>query len=146
MGQPPVYPPLTNPIIVAGPQFCAPNYTVTIGDNILFTVQPRLLSLHCRLVLHDANGNPILTICERMSVLKILSLHWRCAVFTGVSCNSKNVFFAGNTEERVCDLKVKRILLKGSCKIYVGESSKAKRQDEWKKSWSTTRVEAKEIE
>ncbi|XP_042515881.1 protein LURP-one-related 10-like [Macadamia integrifolia] len=146
-------PPLTNPVIVVGPQFCAPNpvyltivskvlslgvgnFNVAVDGNNVFEVKSILLSFHGRRVLLDANGNPILSMRK-----KILSAHWRWEVFRGESWDSKDllfstkksslfqlkteldVFLAANTKEEVCDFKVKGSWLKRSCNIYVGEDS-----------------------
>ncbi|XP_043725256.1 protein LURP-one-related 10-like [Telopea speciosissima] len=149
------YPPLTNPITVVGPQFCAPypvdltivrkflaegegNFSVTdVNGNIIFKVKGTLLSIHCHRVLLDANDNPVLSIRK-----KIWTAHSKWEVFRGDSSDSNdllfyakrssmvqfktqlNVFLAGNnTNEEVCDFKIKGSWSQRSCKIYIGDSS-----------------------
>ncbi|XP_042513708.1 protein LURP-one-related 10-like [Macadamia integrifolia] len=153
MAQPSNYPPLSNPVVVVGPQFCAPypvdltiirkvlslgegNFAVAdVNGNIVFKVKDTLLSLRDRRVLVDANGNPLLSMQQ-----KILSAHRRWQVFRGDSSDSKDllfsarkssmiqfkteldVFLAANTKEEVCDFKIKGSWLERSCTIYVGDS------------------------
>ncbi|XP_043724092.1 protein LURP-one-related 15-like [Telopea speciosissima] len=114
------------------------NFSVAdVNGNIIFKVKNTLFSLHDRRVLLDANSNPLLSIRK-----KILSAHSRWEVFRGDSSDSNdllfsakrsslfqfktqlNVFLAGNnTNEEVCDFKIKGSWLERSCKIYVGDSS-----------------------
>ncbi|XP_043725257.1 protein LURP-one-related 10-like [Telopea speciosissima] len=153
MAEPSNYPPLTNPISVVGVQFCAPypvdltvikkvltlgegNFSVAdVNGNIVFKVKDTLLSLRDRRVLVDANGNPLLSMQQ-----KILSAHRRWQVFRGDSSDSKDllfsakkssmlqfkteldVFLAANTKEEVCDFKIKGSWLERSCTIYMGDS------------------------
>ncbi|KAJ4978863.1 hypothetical protein NE237_009643 [Protea cynaroides] len=153
MAEPSNYPPMSNPVTVVGSHFCAPypvdltivrkvisigegNFAVTdVNGNIVFKVKGALLSIRDRRILVDANGNPVLSMQQ-----KIMSAHRRWQVFSGDSSDSKDllfsakkssmiqfkteldVFLAANTKEEVCDFKIKGSWLERSCTIYIGES------------------------
>lgn len=112
------------------------NFAVTdVNGNIMFKVKG-VLSFRGRRVLLDAAGNPIVTLCQKM-----MSMHERWQVFRGESTKPRDllfsakrsslfqwktkldVFLANNTEEEVCDFKVKGSWSERSCVIYAGESS-----------------------
>lgn len=154
-GNPPStsYPQAAGPVAVIGPQFCAPypvDLTVTkkaisISDgdfsvtdangNVVFRVKGAVFSVRDRRVLVDANGNPLLSMQQ-----KILSAHRRWQVFRGDSSDSKDhlfsvkkssllqfrtqldVFLAANATESACDFKIKGSYFDRSCVIYLGNS------------------------
>ncbi|KAB1221829.1 Protein LURP-one-related 15 [Morella rubra] len=89
-------------------------------NNIVFGVQGDFFKLHDGVRLHDAAGDPFVTLRK-----KIMTAHSRWQVFRGNSIESKDllfsarkssmlqvktklhVFLANNTAEDVCDFKVK---------------------------------------
>ncbi|XP_065007280.1 protein LURP-one-related 10-like [Musa acuminata AAA Group] len=95
------------PVLVVGPQFCAPHvvdltvtkkalsltgndFTVTdVNGNVVLKTKGVFLSLRNRRVLLDAAGNPLLTLQQ-----KILTLHGICRVFRGESTDSKDLLFS----------------------------------------------------
>ncbi|KAH7514714.1 hypothetical protein FEM48_Zijuj11G0119900 [Ziziphus jujuba var. spinosa] len=111
-------------------------FVIDINDNIIFKVEGAFLSFHARRVLLDPAGNPIVTLQN-----KKMSAHHRWEAYRGDGTDSSNllfsakrpsmfqfkreldVFLARNTEQNVCDFKVKGSWLKRSCVIYAGESS-----------------------
>ena len=142
------------PIAVVDQRFCAPypvdltvkkkalsvtegNFAVTdVNGNIVFKVKGSWLSIRDRRVLVDVNGNPLLSMQQ-----KILSAHRRWQVYRGESSDSKDllfsvkkssliqfntqldVFLAANTHENVCDFKIKGSYFERSCVVYLGESN-----------------------
>ncbi|KAK1563019.1 hypothetical protein Q3G72_020901 [Acer saccharum] len=105
------------------------------NGNILFKLKGFLMTLHNRRVLFNAAGIPLVTLRH-----KIISAHDRWQVFRGESTDLNDliftakkssmlqlkakldVFLANNTEEDVCDFKVKGSSSKESCVVYAGES------------------------
>ncbi|CAL9096764.1 unnamed protein product [Musa textilis] len=95
------------PVVVVGPQFCAPHgfdLTVTrkafswsgndfavtdVNGNVVLKVKGVYFSLRDRRVLLDAAGNPLLTLQQ-----KIWSPHQRWRVFRGESTDSKDLLFS----------------------------------------------------
>ncbi|XP_065041544.1 protein LURP-one-related 10-like [Musa acuminata AAA Group] len=95
------------PVLVVGPQFCAPHvvdltvtkkalsltgndFTVTdVNGNVVLKTKGVFFSLRNRRVLLDAAGNPLLTLQQ-----KILTLHGKCRVFRGESTDSKDLLFS----------------------------------------------------
>ncbi|KAL1368805.1 hypothetical protein HN51_022945 [Arachis hypogaea] len=137
---------------IIGPQYCAPynvdlaivrkvltladSFSVTdINGQTLFTLKGSLLTLRDHRVLLDAAGTPVVTLRR-----KLMTAHDRWQVFRGDSSDMKDlifslkrssffqlktkldVFLAHNTEEKVCDFKVKGSWFERSCVIYAGES------------------------
>ncbi|KAI9153520.1 hypothetical protein LWI28_012578 [Acer negundo] len=106
-----------------------------INDNILFKVKGSLVTIPNRHVLLDVAGKPLVTLQQ-----KVMSVHDRWQVYRGESTDSKDliftakrssmvqlkiqlhVFLANNTEEDVCDFKVKGSWFKKSCVVNAGES------------------------
>ncbi|KAL4322189.1 hypothetical protein S83_047986 [Arachis hypogaea] len=105
---------------IIGPQYCAPyNVDLAIDHRVLL----------------DATGTPVVTLRR-----KLMTAHDRWHVFRGDSSDMKDlifsfkrsslfqlkteldVFLAHNTEEKVCDFKVKGSWFQRSCVIYAGES------------------------
>ncbi|KAI3996750.1 hypothetical protein MKX01_041050 [Papaver californicum] len=142
-----------NSVIVISPHFCTPYQVnlfiakkvknVTQGNKLgafdtngsnIFKVKGHLLS-SCRMLV-DAAGIPIVTLQE-----KRFTLHDRWKVYRGDSSNSENllfsvknskplqiktnldVFLASNTNEDVCDFKVKQNYTEKSCVINQGSGS-----------------------
>ncbi|XP_031267550.1 protein LURP-one-related 10-like [Pistacia vera] len=107
-----------------------------INGNILFKLKAADSIFHDRHVLIDAYGNPIVTLRD-----KIRSIHKRWQVFRGESIESSalifsakraslfqskhnvNVFLAKNTEESLCNFRIRGNWLERSSVIYAGESS-----------------------
>lgn len=108
-----------------------------MDGNILFKVKgSSFFSMHQSRVLVDVAGSPIVTLRE-----KIMSAHEKWHAFRGESTDMKDllftvkrssvfqrkieldVFFANNTEEKVCDFKIKGSWSERSCIVYAGESS-----------------------
>ncbi|RZC68644.1 hypothetical protein C5167_031921 [Papaver somniferum] len=145
--------PNNSSIIVISPHFCNPYQVnlyiakkvknVTEGNklgvfdtngNNIFKVTGNLLS-SCRMLV-DAAGVPIVTLQEQR-----FTLHNRWKVYRGDSSNSENllfsiknskalqiktnldVFLASNTNEDVCDFKVKQNYSEKSCVVYRGSGS-----------------------
>ncbi|KAI9074908.1 hypothetical protein K1719_043137 [Acacia pycnantha] len=95
-----------NPIVVIGPQYCAPypvdlsivKKVMSISDgnfviadhqgNVLFKVKGSLLTLRDRRVLIDPAGNPVVTLRR-----KIMTAHDRWQAFRGDSLEEKNLIF-----------------------------------------------------
>ncbi|MED6162771.1 hypothetical protein PIB30_073690 [Stylosanthes scabra] len=137
---------------IVGPQYCAPynvdlaivrkvltladSFSVTdINGQTLFSLKGSLLTLRDHRVLLDAAGRPVVTLRR-----KLMTAHDRWQVFRGDSSDLKDlvfsvkrssffqlktkldVFLAHNTEEKVCDFKVKGSWFERSCVIYAGES------------------------
>ncbi|KAL1360105.1 protein LURP-one-related 15-like [Arachis hypogaea] len=137
---------------IIGPQYCAPynvdlaivrkvltladSFSVTdINGQSPFTLKGSLLTLQDHRVLLDAAGTPVVTLRR-----KLMTAHDRWHVFRGDSSDMKDlifslkrsslfqlkteldVFLAHNTEEKVCDFKVKGSWFERSCVIYAGES------------------------
>ncbi|XP_054782552.1 protein LURP-one-related 10-like [Prosopis cineraria] len=116
----------------------ADQFTVTdLNGNVVFKLQASLLSLHDRRVLLDAAQNPVVTLRR-----KIMTVHDRWQAFRGDSTDPKDlmftlkrssliqlvktkldVFLASNTNEQVCDFKIKGSWLERSCAVYAGESN-----------------------
>ncbi|KAL1321924.1 hypothetical protein AAHE18_14G160700 [Arachis hypogaea] len=113
-----------------------PHFSVTdINGQSLFTLKGSLLTLQDHRVLLDATGTPVVTLRR-----KLMTAHDRWHVFRGDSSDMKDlifsfkrsslfqlkteldVFLAHNTEEKVCDFKVKGSWFQRSCVIYAGES------------------------
>ncbi|KAJ4978878.1 hypothetical protein NE237_009658 [Protea cynaroides] len=159
------YPPMSNTVTVVGPHFCSPypvdltivseglsvrdNFAVTdVKGNIVFKVKGSLFNIRDRHILLDANGNPVLSMQQ-----KIMSAHMRWEVFRGESSDSKDLLFstkkptifqmktkldaflAANTKEEVCDFKIKGSWSERSCTIYLGESSNVIAQMHKKQQW-----------
>ncbi|TXG59033.1 hypothetical protein EZV62_016862 [Acer yangbiense] len=114
-----------------------------INNNgiILFNLKGFLATFHKRRVLFDAAGTPLVTLRKKGRSYEGTNLrtsaHDRWQVFRGESNDlifttkkpemlqfNKNldVFLARNTEERVCDFKVKGSWSEKSCVVYLGES------------------------
>ncbi|KAB1227970.1 Protein LURP-one-related 15 [Morella rubra] len=142
--------PVAYPASVINPCFCAPHpvdleifrtddeYIVADvnRNNIVFRVQGDLFKLHDGVRLHDAAGDPVVTLRK-----KIMTAHSLWQVFRGKSIDSKDllfsarkssmlqvktklhVFLASNTAEDVCDFEVKESWSHDSCAIYAGNSS-----------------------
>ncbi|KAJ0028839.1 hypothetical protein Pint_34996 [Pistacia integerrima] len=107
-----------------------------INGNILFKLKAADSIFHDRHVLIDAYGNPIVTLRD-----KIRSIHERWQVFRGESIESSalifsakraslfqskhnvNVFLAKNTEESLCNFRIRGNWPERSSVIYAGESS-----------------------
>ncbi|OEL31530.1 Protein LURP-one-related 15 [Dichanthelium oligosanthes] len=141
------------PVAVVSPQFCAP-YAVPLtvvkkalslsgGDFVItdangaemLRVKGAVFSVHDRRVLHDAGGQPLVSMRE-----KVLSMHNRCEVFRGDSTNASDllftvkktsvlqlrtevdVFLAGNTAQQVSDFKIRGSYFERSCNFYLGHS------------------------
>ncbi|KAF5471464.1 hypothetical protein F2P56_008252 [Juglans regia] len=141
-----------NPIPVICTQYCTP-YTVDLavvkkvmtisGGNfvvtdskgtVIFYVKEKLMSLHDHRVLFHADGNPIVTLRE-----KIMSAHHRWNVYRGKSKEPNDliftvkrssmiqmraklhVFLANNTNEEVCDFMVEGSSHEKSCVVYTGD-------------------------
>ncbi|KAJ4977568.1 hypothetical protein NE237_008348 [Protea cynaroides] len=156
---------MSNSVTVVGPNFCSPcpvdlkivskghsvrdNFAVTdVKGNIAFKVKGTLFGIHDRHILLDANGNPVLSMQQ-----KIMSAHSRWQVFRGKSSESKDllfsikrssmfqiktkldVFLAANRKEEVCDFKIKGSWSDRSCTIYLGESSNVIAQMHKKHKW-----------
>ncbi|CAL9134382.1 unnamed protein product [Musa acuminata var. zebrina] len=94
-------------------------------------------SLRNRLVVVDASGKPVVSMLQKLS-----SIHDRWQVFKGNNCSDPrhllfsvkrssalqsktelDVFLAANTEEEVCDFKIKGSFRNRSCTVYKGDSS-----------------------
>ncbi|CAA6654663.1 unnamed protein product [Spirodela intermedia] len=149
----PNHPSPAAPIVVVGPQFCAPYpvdvivtkkfLSITDGDftvkdvegNDLFRVKGVFLSMRDRRVLQDAIGNPLITMQE-----KVLTVHKRWKVFRGDSTDDSDLLFSvkkssllqlktkldvflAGKKEEVCDFSVKGSYFERSCTIYKGDSS-----------------------
>ncbi|CAA7389305.1 unnamed protein product [Spirodela intermedia] len=149
----PNHPSPAAPIVVVGPQFCAPYpvdvivtkkfLSITDGDftvkdvegNDLFRVKGVFLSMRDRRVLQDAIGNPLITMQE-----KVLTVHKRWKVFRGDSTDDSDLLFSvkkssllqlktkldvflAAKKEDVCDFSVKGSYFERSCTIYKGDSS-----------------------
>ncbi|KAF7144128.1 hypothetical protein RHSIM_Rhsim05G0227800 [Rhododendron simsii] len=102
----------------------------------MFKIKGKVFSLRDRRVLLDSAGNPILTLQQ-----KILTAHKRWQVYSGDSTDAKDllfsdkkssliqfktqldVFLAANTNEDVCDFKIKGSWFERSCTIYLGVTS-----------------------
>ncbi|KAB1221826.1 Protein LURP-one-related 15 [Morella rubra] len=142
--------PVAYPVSVINPCFCAPcpvdleifrtddEYIVAdVNRNtIVFRVQGDLFKLHNGVRVHDAAGDPVVTLRK-----KIMTAHSRWEVFRGDSIDSEDllfsarkssmlqfktklhVFLANNTAEDVCDFKLKESWSQDSCVIYAGDSS-----------------------
>ncbi|KAJ4979875.1 hypothetical protein NE237_010655 [Protea cynaroides] len=107
MAEPSNNPPLSNPITIVGPRFCAPcpvNLTIITKDisigkgnfsvkdvdgNIVFEVDGTLSNIRDRRVLLDANGEPLLFMRS-----KIMTAHERWNVYRGESSDSKELLFS----------------------------------------------------
>ncbi|CAL9207491.1 unnamed protein product [Musa hybrid cultivar] len=132
---------------IVGPRFCVPypidltffidaancdHLTVTdINGNVVFKVEAHKWSLRNRQVVVDASGKPVISMQQKLS-----SIHDRWQVFKGNSSDPKHmlfsvkrssalqfkteldVFLAANTEEEVCDFKIKGSFRKRSCTIH----------------------------
>ncbi|XLR20003.1 hypothetical protein HN51_066758 [Arachis hypogaea] len=106
-----------------------------VNNNLVFKVKSNVVSLHDRIVIKDPQGNTIITLRH-----KTMTLHDRWQCFRGDSVKDKDlifnvrrtffvqhvakldVFLASNTDEKVCDYKVKGSFLERSATIYVGET------------------------
>ncbi|KAJ1288676.1 hypothetical protein BS78_02G106100 [Paspalum vaginatum] len=143
------------PVAVVSPQFCAPyvvpltvtkkaislsdgDFTVTDANGaVVLRVRGAVFSIRHRRVLHDAAGQPVLTMHE-----KVFSMHNRWEVFRGDSTNASDllftakkssiiqlmkteldVFLASNTAQQVCDFKIKGSYFDRSCAFYLGDSN-----------------------
>ncbi|TVU39955.1 hypothetical protein EJB05_13399, partial [Eragrostis curvula] len=143
-------------LAVVSPQFCAPytvpltvtkkvmsisdsNFTVTDSNGaVVMQVKGAILSIRNRRVLHDAAGQPAITMQEEH--YQVLSMHNRWEVFRGDSTEARyllftakrssvmqlktdmDVFLAGNTTQQVCDFKMKGSYFERSCAFYLGNS------------------------
>ncbi|KAM7526566.1 hypothetical protein LguiA_016468 [Lonicera macranthoides] len=99
--------PMTYPVAVVHPQFCAPysvnltivrkvmtltegNFAVTdVNGNILYKFKGKLLSLRDRRILLDASDKPIVSLQQ-----KIISRHRRWKVYKGDSSEEKDLLFS----------------------------------------------------
>ncbi|KAF2305219.1 hypothetical protein GH714_003146 [Hevea brasiliensis] len=109
------------------------------NGSIIFQVKEILLTfVHERKLILDAAGNTIVTLRR-----KAMTAHSRWQVFRGESTDPKDlifsakthsilylktkldVFLAHNTEEKVCDFKVKGSFFERSCVIYKGDEDSA---------------------
>ncbi|XP_027337264.1 protein LURP-one-related 15-like [Abrus precatorius] len=141
-----------NPSGIINAQYCVPynvelaivrkvmtladKLTVTdVNGKIVFNLKASLMTFHDHRVLLDSAGNPVLTLRR-----KVMSAHDRWQVFQGESMELKDlvfsvkrssmfqlktkldVFLANNTNEEVCDFKVKGSWFERSCVVYAGES------------------------
>lgn len=148
-------PPPPAPVAVVSPQFCAPyvapltvtkkaislsegDFTVTDANGaVVLRVRGAVFSIRHRRVLHDAAGQPILSMQE-----KVFSMHNRWEVFRGDSSNPSDllftakkssiiqllktemdVFLASNTAQQVCDFKIKGSYFERSCAFYLGNTN-----------------------
>ncbi|TVT97928.1 hypothetical protein EJB05_56799, partial [Eragrostis curvula] len=68
-------------------------------------VKGAILSIRNRRVLHDAAGQPVITMQEVMQLK-----------------TDMDVFLAGNTTQQVCDFKMKGSYFERSCAFYLGNS------------------------
>ncbi|KAG5550714.1 hypothetical protein RHGRI_015614 [Rhododendron griersonianum] len=112
------------------------DFTATdVNGNVMFRIKGRFFTLHGRHILLDAARNPMLTFQH-----KILTAHKRWQVFRGDTTAEKDllfsvkkssliqfktqldVFLAGNTNEDVCDFKIKGSWGDRSCTIYLGNT------------------------
>eukprot|EP01018_Ginkgo_biloba_P000288 Gb_02701 [translate_table: standard] len=110
------------------------DFTVTdYNGNAILRVDGRVLSLRDKRVLQDISGNPLVTMKA-----KILTIHRKWEAFRGDNSDAQNllfsakksslfqlktsldVFMASNTQQQVCDFKVKGSYLERSCTIYQG--------------------------
>ncbi|XP_065030625.1 protein LURP-one-related 15-like [Musa acuminata AAA Group] len=107
-----------------------------INGNVVFKVEAHKWSLRNRQVVVDASGKPVISMQQ-----KLRSVHDRWQVFKGDSSDPKDllfsvrrssalqfkteldVFLAANTEEEVCDFKMKGSYGERSCTVYKGDSS-----------------------
>ncbi|THU56923.1 hypothetical protein C4D60_Mb11t22320 [Musa balbisiana] len=101
-----------------------------------FEVEAHKWSLRNKQVVVDASGKPVISMQQ-----KLRSIHDRWQVFKGDSSDPKDllfsvrrssalqfkteldVFLAANTEEEVCDFKMKGSYCKRSCTVHKGDSS-----------------------
>ncbi|URE01512.1 hypothetical protein MUK42_03723 [Musa troglodytarum] len=140
------------PVVVVGPQFCAPHvvdltvtrkafswtgndFTVTdVNGNVVLKVKGVYFSLRDRRVLLDAAGKPPHPATEGRTFTLSSQQH------RGESTDSKDllfsvkksrllqfkttlhVFMASNTNEDACDFKIKGSYSERSCTVYLGES------------------------
>ncbi|CAL9207493.1 unnamed protein product [Musa hybrid cultivar] len=107
-----------------------------INGNVVFKVEAHEWSLRNRQVVVDASGKPVISMQQ-----KLRSVHDRWQVFKGDSSDPKDllfsvrrssalqskteldVFLAANTEEEVCDFKIKGSFRNRSCTVYKGDYS-----------------------
>ncbi|XP_002533824.2 protein LURP-one-related 10 [Ricinus communis] len=107
-----------------------------INGNIIFKVKEILLTfLHEKKLILDPAGNTIVTLRR-----KAMTAHSRWQVFRGESTDPKDVIFTAkthsifylktkldvflannNTDEKVCDFKVKGSFFERSCVVYAGD-------------------------
>lgn len=78
------------PVVVIGPQFCAPypvdltmvrklisitdgNFAVAdVNGNLVFKVKGKLLTIHDRRILLDSQGNPIVSLRQKVSLISLI--------------------------------------------------------------------------
>ncbi|XP_022157259.1 protein LURP-one-related 10 [Momordica charantia] len=100
------YPPLTTPVAVISPQYCAPypvdlritkklmtlaegGFAVTdVNGTLMFKIKGSVFSLHDRRLLLDAAGNPVISFHQ-----KLLSAHRKWYAYRGESSDSKDLLF-----------------------------------------------------
>ncbi|CAN1276842.1 Protein LURP-one-related 15 [Linum perenne] len=138
-----VYLPLEQPAVVVSPFFLA-QYPVdltvstklmTLGENdfsvkdvngtIIFRIKSKLMSLHDRRKLLDANNNVLVSMSQKGDSKDDKDLLFTVKKSSMLQLKTElAVFLAGNTKEEVPDFRVKGSFNESSCVIYLGNTNK----------------------
>ncbi|KAF8731829.1 hypothetical protein HU200_015770 [Digitaria exilis] len=143
------------PVPVVAPHFCAPyvvqlsvkekfsmlregDFTITETNGaVVVRVKGAFISIHNRRLLLDANGNPLLSLRE-----KVISMHNTWEAYRGESSKSSDLLFtakkssimqpfktemyiylASNTSHEACDFKMNGSFKERACSFYLGNTN-----------------------